>query len=224
MLATSSTSSTLVNSVNDGSPSPLRGTIIIASTKGGSGKTTAAVGLYDAARAAGINVELIDADAQHSASYWLRNDPELPVIQLSVVDAAARLAERRSELTIIDTAGSDAVEHSMLFERADLILLPLSDSRLDYKPALALFKRVYGRGEGHVKFLFCNIDRETSVAYRLAQAAPVVSSHSFQTVIPRRAAVKHAIALGHGLSHLGPAGEIAERFADLLVEIGEVLR
>lgn len=224
MLATSSTSSTLVNSVNDSSVPALQGTIIIASTKGGSGKTTAAVGLYGAARAAGLDVELIDADAQRSASYWLRNDPALPVIQLNVVDAAARLAECRSELTIIDTAGSDAIEHTLLFERANLILMPLSDTRLDYKPALALFKRVYGRGEGHVKFLFCNIDRETSVAYRLAQAAPFVSGHSFQTVIPRREAVKRSIALGQGLAQLGPTSGITKRFADLLAEIMEVLR
>jgi cellulose biosynthesis protein BcsQ len=201
-----------------------QGVIVIASIKGGSGKTTAAVGLYSAARAAGIDAELLDTDvAQQSASFWLRDDPALPVIRLSVVEAAARLSTRRPQLTIVDTAGSDAVEHTLIFARADLILLPLSDSPLDTKPTITLFARLHRTGL-RKRYLFCNIDRATNRLYRDAHATPRVFEHSMRTVIPRRTAIKHCAELGIGLSNYRPAAEVAERFMALLAEIGELLR
>lgn len=112
-------------------------TIVLATQKGGSGKSTLAVSLALAARKAGHNVRLIDADPQGTLSSWRRRrvDAE-PIVEAvhAVQDIEPRLRALRDSgvtLTIIDAAGGVSSTRTAAIRHADLCLIPARPTTAD---------------------------------------------------------------------------------------------
>ena len=86
-------------------------TIAVASSKGGTGKTTILSNLATLAAAAGRDVAMIDTDPQKTLSrFWqLRGEPKAPrlvEVRGSLAATVARLEESRVDFIFIDTPPS----------------------------------------------------------------------------------------------------------------------
>ncbi|RNE48055.1 ParA family protein [Corynebacterium alimapuense] len=111
--------------------------LTIAHTKGGVGKTTSAVLLCAAAWKRGIDVVLIDADAQGTATAWSRAADDVgdgfPWLMVTAATPAAllRALNEHSGLVIVDTppGGYEVIEAAI--NAGDLIMIPSSASPLD---------------------------------------------------------------------------------------------
>lgn len=110
--------------------------------KGGVGKTTLAVhAAVWHARRGGVDVVLIDADAQRSSSTWLA-EVQQPGVQVMTVDDAAgleqavRAARTVADVVLIDgPAGlSDMTRQALML--VDLAVLPVGPSAVDMRAAV----------------------------------------------------------------------------------------
>ena len=121
-------------------------TIALISRKGGTGKSTLAIGLAGAALEAGHDVCVVEADPLGTVSNWRRRrDRAAPAVE-SVSDDHAlqqhlrKLAADGVALAIIDTAGGWSTTFNAAVGAADLCLIPARPSLADIEaaaPALA---------------------------------------------------------------------------------------
>jgi len=112
-------------------------TIVLASQKGGSGKTTIAAHLAVALERAGQGpAVLIDTDPQGSlAGWWNKRDASSPAF----ADASVRqLSEKLAALNadgfawcVIDTPPADSEQNAKVIAQADLVLIPTRPSPHD---------------------------------------------------------------------------------------------
>jgi chromosome partitioning protein len=110
-------------------------TVLVASTKGGVGKTTIASHLAAHAAVDGRRTVLIDADPQHSATRWAerRADLEAAVLPLDGTrrNWAKHLPEDTERMVIDVPAGSTADSLDAFLEIADTLVVPVLPSTLD---------------------------------------------------------------------------------------------
>lgn len=116
-------------------------TISVVSRKGGAGKTTVAVNLTLAARAAGVKAVLADADPLRSASEVLRDRAEAGSLLFETTTSKLfTLTEacRRSgaELLIIDTPAAPEADAAEAVKFADLCLAVSRPTYLDIAAAV----------------------------------------------------------------------------------------
>lgn len=111
--------------------------VLVGGEKGGAGKSTLASNLAVVMASRGVDVMLLDADPQGTASKWIarRNEAGLPVIhnaqKTGEVLATAKDLARRYELVIIDAGGRDSKELRSAMVAADMMVMPLQASIAD---------------------------------------------------------------------------------------------
>jgi len=132
-------------------------TISLVGQKGGTGKTTVALGLAVAAFRAGKVVAVIDLDPQASATNWKdRRSDESPAVvsaqssRLKQTLTAAK--EMGAEIAIIDTAGRNDDSALNAARHADLVLIPTRTNivELEALPAAADILRLAGSPKAFV--------------------------------------------------------------------------
>jgi len=111
-------------------------TIVLASSKGGAGKSTLSVHLAVAALRGGHKTAIIDADPQASSVAWsqARESDEPYVIGLDPADVPKAITEAADdgvEILLIDTQPRAAASLTRILERADFALIPVRPSPLD---------------------------------------------------------------------------------------------
>lgn len=112
--------------------------LLIGGEKGGSGKSTLAGNLAVALARRGVDVLLLDADPQGTASKWVARRTEAghtPAVHCAQktgdVATTARELAGRYGLVIIDAGGRDSRELRSAMLAASLMLLPLQASQAD---------------------------------------------------------------------------------------------
>jgi chromosome partitioning protein len=191
-------------------------TLSIIGQKGGSGKTTVALGVAVAAAKVGETVVVIDLDPQTNAANWQdRRNAENPVV-LSV--QASRLRQtldtaraNGADLVIIDTAGkseSAAIDAARL---SDLVLIPSRPQVFDMEtlptvrnliraagdpPAFILYNFIHPQGNRQAEGL-----KELTLAHSGLPACPV---H-----LTQRASYHDAQAQGQCPQETEPEGKAA---------------
>ncbi|MBB1492603.1 ParA family protein [Paracoccus sp. MC1854] len=112
-------------------------TVVIASPKGGAGKSTAAVLLGTELAHAGAAVTLLDCDPNRSLTLWAGRGPLPPrVAVLSDVDEAGivRTIKRHDldgQIVIVDLEGVASRLVSRAISQADLVITPMRATTLD---------------------------------------------------------------------------------------------
>ncbi|MGN6113688.1 MAG: nucleotide-binding protein [Luteimonas sp.] len=112
-------------------------TILVASSKGGVGKTTIATHLAAQAALSGKRTVLVDADPQRSSTRWAEKRAGLDSAVLPVDGTKAERGWQRelpenTQVVIVDgAAGAMAHELMPFLERADSVVVPVLPSALD---------------------------------------------------------------------------------------------
>src|SRR3954452_12238117 len=111
-------------------------TLVLASAKGGVGKSTLSAHLAIAAEAAGVgSVVLLDTDPQASLSKWWNkrraDTPGFAGIKGSLSATLAQLDKAGIALAIIDTPPSLSASIDATVRVADLVLIPVTPSPID---------------------------------------------------------------------------------------------
>lgn len=110
-------------------------TFLVASSKGGAGKTTLATNLAAHFALEGKRTVMVDADRQHSATRWGEKRAGLASAVLPV-DGTRRGWEKAipadTQVVVIDAAAGDMGDDlEPYLERADAVLVPVNPSMID---------------------------------------------------------------------------------------------
>lgn len=187
--------------------------IAIGNLKGGTGKTTIAVNLCGAlANGAGHPVALVDADQQASASAWLSQTGEAGlsyhVLPLDSTTSAQRwlrhirdLAEE-NDYVLIDLPADLGPATQAAVASADLVVVPVTPSPLDFHAAAQVIKLLRGvreeRSNGHPACLLVGskVDRRTAVGQGIEIALKEFKEPVGPSVCQRAAFVSAAVRGG----------------------------
>lgn len=109
--------------------------VVVASSKGGAGKSTVATNLAAAFALDGKRTALIDADRQKTSTHWCEKRAELPSAVLPI-DGCTRTWSKRlpedSQRIVVDApAGAMADDLASFLEVADAVLVPVLPSTID---------------------------------------------------------------------------------------------
>lgn len=111
--------------------------LLIGAQKGGCGKSTLAVNLAVEFTRLELDVCLVDADSQHTASNWAKERLESANTDISHVQLSGNInkplkdLESRYGLVIVDVAGRDSRELRTAMLAADIVLTPFRPSQPD---------------------------------------------------------------------------------------------
>lgn len=192
--------------------------ITIANAKGGVAKTTTAMFLAAAMiRRFEKHVTVLDADPQGSASLWLDmiESSGESVEGLRVVAANAstlqRAAREKNSLILVDAPPQGRLLATAL-EVADFVMVPTSDSPLDWQQAHATLMDIPQGTPAAV--LVVRAEPQTTSCKRLLDQLESNQIPCFETIVRKRQALK---------SSLGSAPMKLYEYADVLSELVEVL-
>lgn len=110
-------------------------TVLVASSKGGVGKTTIATHLAAHAALEGLRTVIVDADPQHSSTRWAERRADLETAVLPVDGTrkswSKHVPDDTQRLVIDAPAGSMADSLEGFLEVADTLVVPVLPSTLD---------------------------------------------------------------------------------------------
>jgi chromosome partitioning protein len=199
-------------------------TIVIASQKGGSAKTTLTALLSVAVEQAGDGPAwIIDTDHQGSLSRWHeRRESETPKrAEIPWRDLTAGLGviaeQHKGTYCFIDTAPTVQNDNTAILTIADLVLIPVQPSPLDLWSAAETIEMVKGLNKPFMFVLIKSKER----ANITAQTVAALSNHGPVAAgfIADRVAYAVAMARGSTAPELQPKGVAAEEVALLWNEI-----
>jgi chromosome partitioning protein len=122
--------------------------IVFATSKGGAGKTTAAIVLASELARNGTSVTLLDADPNQHSAKWAAKEgcPEnisiIPnVTEESIIDDIDT-AEEKTAFVLVDLEGTASMAVGSAIARADLVITPCQGSQDDADEAIKTIKLI----------------------------------------------------------------------------------
>lgn len=185
--------------------------LVLASQKGGSGKTTLSGHLAVEAQTAGIGtVALIDTDPQGSLSHWWNaraaREPLFAKVGLfELSEALEHLRKSGIKLAVIDTPPAITESISHVIGHADLVILPTRPSPHDLRAVGA----TVDLAERHGKPVLFVINAATPRARITGEAAVALSQHG--TVAP--VTVHHRVDFAASMVDGRTVGEVVSKSA-----------
>lgn len=197
--------------------------IVLASQKGGVGKTTLAAHLAVVADAAGIGaVAVYDTDPQQSlARWWDRRDAETPYYAQGGVDeldaTLERLGEKGLRLLVIDTPPAVTGAIQAVVRRADFVVVPTKPNMLDLEALGSTANLVRELGK---PFAFA-LTMAKSGTHVAADGARVLSSFgTVAAIVGDRTAIATSMNRGGTVLELDPKGRGADEMRQLWEAVG----
>jgi len=190
-------------------------TIVLASPKGGCGKSTAAIILATELAMRETSVTIIDADPNKPISKWSKK-PGKPTALTVISDVtedtlidSIESASRKTAFVIVDLEGTASLMVAQAMSRADLVIIPTKGSALDALEAIKAIKFIRLQERGYKRNIpFALLFTQTNPAIRprtlksiegemLDQGIPM-----FRTAIHERDAYRALFSFGGTLSGL----------------------
>jgi chromosome partitioning protein len=198
-------------------------TIVVASQKGGSGKTTITRNL---AVALGEDVALIDTDPQGSlTAWWNRRDAETPAL-ISIANGLSAtldaLRDAGMKMVLIDTPPSAHAFVADVIGLADLVVVPVRPTPDDLDAVGPTLDMIEGAGKNFI-FIVSQAKRRTRLAL---ETVPALAQHGkvSPVVIHDRVEFPTAAIDGRGVVEVGDgaaATEINDLVAYLRKQLGK---
>jgi chromosome partitioning protein len=193
--------------------------VVLATQKGGSGKSTLTIGLVIAAMEAGQRVGVIEADAQGTISKWgVRRASPNPRIERvgsgsDIERALARLRRDGFTLAVIDTAATDNDLAASAIGAADLCLIPARTSPADIEAALPTLRTVRRLNK---RFAFV-LNQAPVRSNRVSEAATALHAAGMLALpyIVLRNDHQDALGAGLGVTEHNSCGKAAEEVREL---------
>jgi len=202
-------------------------TIVIASQKGGSGKTTLSGHLaVEADRAGAGPVALVDTDPQGSLAMWWNAraaaTPHFVKVGLyDLGDALAKLEGAGFRLTVIDTppAITDSISHVVRY--ADLVIVPTRPSPHDLRAVGA----TVDIAERHQKPVIFVLNEATARARITGESAVALSQHGTVAPVTLHHRVDFAASMidGRTVGEIVPNSSSSKEISELWVYIQQKL-
>jgi chromosome partitioning protein len=194
-------------------------TLVLASQKGGSGKTTLSGHLAVQAEISGAGpVALIDTDPQGSlAQWWNGRESDAPhfakVGLLDLADVLAELEMSGFKLVVIDTPPAITASISQVVSHADLVVIPARPSPHDLR-AVGATADIAARNEKPVVFV---INGATKRARITGEAAVALSQHGMVAPVMVHNRVDFAASMvdGRTVGEVVPGSASANEVRDL---------
>lgn len=202
-------------------------TIVLASQKGGSGKTTLSGHLAVQAELAGAGpVAIIDTDPQGSlAAWWNTRKAERPhFVQAGLPDLGKALEDLNSSgfnLVVIDTPPAITSSISQVMAYADLVIVPARPSPHDLRAVGA----TVDIAERHAKPVMFVLNAATARARITGEAAVALSQHGTVAPVTVKNRVDFAASMvdGRTVSEAVPDGASAAEMRDLWAYVQDKL-
>lgn len=194
--------------------------IVLASPKGGVGKSTCSVVLASEFAHAGLPVTLIDCDSNRSAARWAAagtptNVTLLEGITKSEIVPLLRTEDADGRIIIVDLEGIASQLMSRAISQADLVLIPMQPAALDSSigaEAIALVREeeeTLGRAIKHAVVLTrTNAAMKTRVQKEIEAQLANANIDLIQPPLVQRAAFAELFAFGYGLRELRDNREV----------------
>ena len=203
--------------------------IAFVTQKGGTGKTTLAASLAEAAASAGESVIALDLDPQGSLCRWGKRREAAKARNRVIVEPleAERLPRLESileglagasfTLAIFDTACAESTPIRRVTEVVDLCLLPARPTRLDIEATAATFRAVF-LAKRKAAFVL-NQCPSTYRSTRASEAAKSLNRLGIlaEPMLAARMDFQDAIAAGLGVTEYAHDGKAAQEIATLWV-------
>ncbi len=193
-------------------------TIVFATPKGGSGKSTSAVVLATELASSGAEVTIIDADPNRPVARWAKL-PGCPESLTVIDDVGERTIVRtieeqaaRTTFVIVDLEGTASRMIPYAMSRADLVLIPTRGSVLDAVEAVAAIREVKQQEEAfRIRIPAAVLFTCTSAAIRPRTLSSIESEFAangvlvLKTRLHERDAFRALFSFGGTLAGLDPA-------------------
>jgi len=198
-------------------------TIVAASQKGGSGKTTLSGHLaVEASRAGAGEIALIDTDPQGSLAAWwnARNSPAPHFVKAGLPDLDAALAGLQRagvKIAVIDTPPAITQSISKVVAYADLVIVPTRPSPHDLRAVGA----TVDIAERHGKPVIFVINAATARARITGESAVALSQHGTVAPVTIHHRVDFAASMidGRTVGEVVPGSASAKEISDLWLYI-----
>jgi chromosome partitioning protein len=201
--------------------------IVVASQKGGAGKTTLVRSLAVATQQTGSATAILDTDPQGSlTSWWNRRESQAPaLVKIDPTDYSAgfaKLAAAGIEYLFIDTPPSVHPQISDLLARATLTLIPVRPSPDDLDAVGDTLSLVEGAG---CPFVFVLTQAKPRTRLQM-QAVMALAKHGklAPTVIHDRTDFPTAAITGKTVTEIEQEGTSANEVRDVLAYVMTQLR
>jgi len=198
-------------------------TIVAASQKGGSGKTTLSGHLaVEAARAGAGEIALIDTDPQGSLAHWwnARRAPTPHFVKAGLPDlerALAGLEQAGIKIAVVDTPPAITQSISRVVAHADLVLVPTRPSPHDLRAVGA----TVDIAERHGKPLIFVVNAATARARITGESAVALSQHGTVAPVTIHHRVDFAASMidGRTVGEVVPSSQSAKEISELWLYI-----
>ena len=202
---------------------PAMYTIVAASQKGGSGKTTLSGHLaVEAARAGAGEIALIDTDPQGSLAHWwnARRAPTPHFVKAGLPDlekALAGLEQAGIKIAVVDTPPAITQSISRVVAHADLVLVPTRPSPHDLRAVGA----TVDIAERHGKPLIFVVNAATARARITGESAVALSQHGTVAPVTIHHRVDFAASMidGRTVGEVVPSSQSAKEITELWLYI-----
>lgn len=169
--------------------------IALMNHKGGVAKTTSAVYLARAAVLRGFKARVVDTDTQLNAYNWISQaaadgDDTGIAAAAATADTLPAVLQQDCEdgmWTFVDTAPTFGREHMTAAHMADLVVVPVGDSPLDFQQTWSLVKSLPGKP---VKALLSDAEKRTVALRETAEGLKEQNIPMFDSVVHKRQDIK----------------------------------
>jgi chromosome partitioning protein len=201
-------------------------TIAMVSRKGGTGKSTIAVGLAVTAMEAGHSVCVIEADPLGTVSNWrhrrIAPGPTVETIHdgYELFHRVQELARRGVTLTIVDTAGGWSDSSRVAMATANFCLIPARPSPADIEAAAPTLAAVRESGKpfafvlNQVQPRSARLNAAAGSLGERAVALKIANVLALPAIVMRNDQ-QDALGMGLGITEYAPCGKSAKEIREL---------
>lgn len=204
--------------------------VSVLNRKGGVGKSTVACQLARALQLEGLEVMIVDTDAQGTASDWAETGEETPLvvkIDRATLEDDIPKAGSQFDVVVVDGAAKASRMNSSAVKASDLVLIPIQPSAVDVWPITEMVDIIKARqqavGSPQARFLVSRAIVGTNLASTITDALNGLDVPVLQSRVHQRVVYAEAMGQGVGVMDLDPSSKAAGEVEALAQEVLGIL-